>query len=676
MKTKSDSQGQRRAKYGLNVTVAIIVALALVVVINALVDWQVRRLPIGAKSWLRYDLTATRAYTLAPQTVKVLSELDEPVAVTAILRVDDKNGQDVADLLDEYAQASSRFELDTIDPDRDAGRLEAYYRQLEDRFAEETSPVRTAVGAGLETLGGLIDNIAAVRGQAQEITADPELTDAKLRQEFQLLANKLGEIEAAYINAQQQLTDALAQPLPAWSNARLDLLNAFRKADAEVFTPFSREFARRAKNRNAPLGVRDLLLRMESAIDSARQPLRQATQDLTAPPTPARYDRLLASLRTGEVIVLLNADRERVVPVAEMFTTPTADEPARFVGEDRLTGTLSAMQIDQPPMVVFVHDLPVGITNPRSGFSHVISRLATIDFVVEEWPVGSNDNPRSGQTAAAKPPPEPAAGQRAVWIVPGLSLERVTQTQRERIAALFEKRLAEGDGVMVCFGYDPEAEFRSLDPLAELAGSWGLVPRSHQLLLYEGLSTEGRAASQADWLISDWPSRSPLSDALAGREVQFVAPTPIDFQPQPRVETQTLIELDQPKVWAETGLTSQEEIAAARYSQEAAVGQPVVAATSERRGEQGRLMAFTERYWLTDRQAGRRLGNSELFVNSVYWLAGLDEAIAATPRSQDLRRVEALSDGQQLAYRLLLLAGLPGLSLLAGGAVWSVRRRG
>lgn len=677
----SSSQGKRRAKYGVNVVVAVVVAVALVVIVNALVDWQVRQLPVGAKSWLRYDLTATRAYTLAPQTQKLLSGLDEDLSLTAIMRTDDMQGQSVADLLDEYADASNRLDIDVIHPDRDLARLEAFYQQLEARFADETAPLEAAVAVGLDALEQLADQFGEMKAKIDQIVADESLADDELRQEFQLLANKLGEVEVAYTNAQQTLAGALGEPMPPWSNGRADLLNALRKVDGEVLAPFAREFARRAKNRNAPLGARDTLLRLDASIDAAREPLRSAIETLTTPPTPTRYDRLQASLRQGEVVVILSPDRERVVSVAEMFTAPTADTPARFIGEDRLTGTLVAMQIDQPPLIVFVRDTPVSVTHPRGGFSHVTSRLATADFAITEWAVGGSGNdPRSQEQAAAAPPPTPADGQQAVWIVPTLSLERTTQADRELVASVLKKRLAAGDGVLLCFTYDAEALFRPADPLIELAGAWGIAPRMHELLLHEGLGADGRPSNEAAWLIRDWPSDSPLGGALAGREVQLAAPTPIGFEPRPKVITQALIELDQPRMWTATVL-SEQEIDASGFTAESEAKNPVVAATAEALADgdgepRGRLMVFTERHWLSDQQAGRRLGNSELFMNSTYWLAGLDEAIAATPRSQDIRRVAALSDGQQLTYRLILLAGLPGLTLLAGMAVWFVRRRG
>lgn len=686
-------QNTRRLKYGLNVAIAIVAALALVVLVNVLVDWQVSRLPVGAKSLLRYDLTATRAYTLAPQTQQLLSALDEDVRLVAVLRVDGKNGQDLSDLLDEYARTSNRVDVEVIHPDRELARLEDFYRQLEARFDEETAPLRDAVTAGLSAMDTLTDDIEQMKSRVVELAADAELGEGRVRDELQLLANKLGQIEQAYRKAGQTLSEAAGKPLPPWSNARNDLLNALRKADAEVLGPFAREFAQRSNDREAPLGVRDALLRMDSKIDTIRQRVNQAIKTLAAPPTPSRYDRLLGSLRSGEVVVVLGPDRERVVPIAEMFAAGPADADGnattRFVGEDRLTGTLVTMQTDQPPLVVFVHDAPSSVVEPRGGLSHVAGRLVTADFEVVEWTIGgggvSAGIETPGRDQAAAPPPDVAAGRRAVWVVPALSLVRTTQADREMVAKVLRQRLAEGDGVLLSFSYDPEALYRPSDPLIELAGAWGLAPRMHELILHENLGQDGRPRGDAGWVVDDWPSNSPLGGALAGRDVQLVAPTPIGFEPRPNVDTMPVITLDDPRAWVATGLTTPAEIAEAEFTVEDALDGATVAAAAEhttedfsddRPREAGRLMVFTERHWLSDQQAGRRLGNSELFMNSIYWLAELDQAIAATPRSQDIRRVAALTDGRQLTYRLLLLAGLPGAALLAGGVVWLVRRRG
>jgi len=68
-------------------------------------------------------------------------------------------------------------------------------------------------------------------------------------------------------------------------------------------------------------------------------------------------------------------------------------------------------------------------------------------------------------------------------------------------------------------------------------------------------------------------------------------------------------------------------------------------------------------------------GNTELFVSSVFWLAHQEQLIAASPRTQDLRRVDPIPAATLSVYRGVLVAGLPGLVFVVGVAVWLVRRR-
>jgi len=683
-------QGKRRVVYGLNVVVAVVVAFALVVLVNVIVDWQYRRLPAGIKPLLRYDLTATRAYTLAPQTHKVLSGLDGEVRFVAVLRVDDKNSQDVADLLDEYARYTSNLSVDIIHPDRELPRLEKFYAELEARFTQETAPLRLAVEAGLGSLGELVGDFGSLKVEFEKLASDEKTPKGKLRDDLRLVAKNLAKIESQYAAAAQGLGKQMHQPLPPLSGARQALLTDLRKVDTEVLSSIRKQLPKWIRDRDATLKMRDARLRMEAAIDATRLRLRGVVEALSKPAAPTRYDRLIASLGGGETVIVLGPNAERVVPLAEMFTPgpthATGQPTTQFVGEDRLTGALVTMHVAQPPLIVFVRDGPVSLIGPRGGLSHVAGRMVTADFEVTEWAIGGgggNADPRGNDQAAVAAPPSPAAGQSAVWVVPALSLERTTHAARELLANLLSRRLAAGDGVLLNFTYDREALVRSADPLIELAQRWGISPRTHQLVVHESLDRDGRTRGDVAWLLSRWPQDSPLGGAMAGRAVQWIAPCPIDLPPRIGVATQPWASLNLPKMWLADGLTSG-EVALARYDPEAAVDDVPIAAASHRVAEgsgalptgKGRLVVFTESRWLTNQLAGQVLGNSELFVNTAYWLAGLDDAIAATPRTQDIRRIGAIDDGPALAYRLILLAGLPGAALLAGVAVWWVRRRG
>ena len=80
---------------------------------------------------------------------------------------------------------------------------------------------------------------------------------------------------------------------------------------------------------------------------------------------------------------------------------------------------------------------------------------------------------------------------------------------------------------------------------------------------------------------------------------------------------------------------------------------------------------------LADRPGARILypGNSDLFVNSICWLAHEEALIAASPRTQDIRRIEPMGSGALQTYRVLLWGGMPAVILVLGIVVGLMRRR-
>ncbi|MCC5828980.1 MAG: hypothetical protein JJU36_05985, partial [Phycisphaeraceae bacterium] len=68
--------------------------------------------------------------------------------------------------------------------------------------------------------------------------------------------------------------------------------------------------------------------------------------------------------------------------------------------------------------------------------------------------------------------------------------------------------------------------------------------------------------------------------------------------------------------------------------------------------------------------------NSELFVNSVCWLAGLEGLVAASPQVQAVIRIGPVDPVQLSRLRWAYTAGIPLLCLLGGAGVWLMRRRG
>ncbi len=134
--------GSLRARplaYGVNTVVACGLALALLGLVDAL----------AARHSLRFDLTAGKRYTLAPQSVKVVKALDEPVKVTAFFGEVQPGRRRFKELMSQYAYHNPKLTYEIIDPDRQPalarrykvtsyGTIVAERKDREERFFDVT----------------------------------------------------------------------------------------------------------------------------------------------------------------------------------------------------------------------------------------------------------------------------------------------------------------------------------------------------------------------------------------------------------------------------------------------------------------------------------------------------------------------------------------------------------
>lgn len=101
----------RQGRYGSNVLIMTVAFFVIVILVNFLVF----------RSPTRVDVTATRVFTLAPQTIKVLEELDTPVRASAFFIPSGINSattrQQAEDLLNEFARRSDNFNYRFVDPE-------------------------------------------------------------------------------------------------------------------------------------------------------------------------------------------------------------------------------------------------------------------------------------------------------------------------------------------------------------------------------------------------------------------------------------------------------------------------------------------------------------------------------------------------------------------------------
>ena len=99
----------QRALRATNLAVYTVVAVAIIVVVNWFSNQHVKR----------WDLTKNQAYSLSPQTVKLLQGLKQDLTLYVF---DQKaNFQSQGDVLNLYSEASHRVKVQYVDPNRDPG---------------------------------------------------------------------------------------------------------------------------------------------------------------------------------------------------------------------------------------------------------------------------------------------------------------------------------------------------------------------------------------------------------------------------------------------------------------------------------------------------------------------------------------------------------------------------
>lgn len=102
----------RRTQAGMNALVMSLLFIGIVGVLNYL----------GYRFHKRIDLTGTRQYSLSPQTLEILQNLDVPVQAIAVFTDEDPRRQTVEDLLREYAQVTDKFTYEFINPNREPAK--------------------------------------------------------------------------------------------------------------------------------------------------------------------------------------------------------------------------------------------------------------------------------------------------------------------------------------------------------------------------------------------------------------------------------------------------------------------------------------------------------------------------------------------------------------------------
>jgi hypothetical protein len=708
------TQASRRAVYGFNVLIAIVVALGLAVLLNLIAHRGYQRVGASLKNWVRYDLTATRRYSLSEQTVNVLGELEEPFKLVGLFRGSNVHLRRLPRLMNEYAAYGEGVTAQHIRFDSDIKARQKLLKELAARFDDDLKPAREAlqqlVGPSTETNTNGASNQATLATLSEQLNQaitplkaalqSPEFANAQRKEQVRQITRLLQrrDPQRGDTPQSQRIRRQLEQPLPKYGELQSSLQSSLEQLD-NLLQQAQSLFEKMSNAQDAVPAVAEQLLQANRSMKRAQNIVQQAVDALSSTSVPERYDEIRNDVMNNECVVILGPKQVKAIAVNELYrTNPTARRRGQasqaqqsFIGEEKLTGALLSMTMESSPLAVFVStgQPPLG---RRGQYTHVADRLRNANFEVTQWNPGARQMQRGGGSQA----PTPNEGQKAVWIVvpsqqsrnPRMMMQQ--QGGQQQVAEHLRARLKAGDGVMLMMMLNPSAGMGAGDPLQSMIDSWGLQPQLDRLILSLQQHPSGRQMMRRRHNVQDWPKASPITGPLGGMQAQLsLLISPLRYEQKEGVTQHPLIRITGDNLWAESDLRGLNPNNL-KVNDKTRQDSFVVGRAAEKDG--ARLVVTTAGPWASNSLAaaansyltpeGRieRGGllypaNSELLINSVFWLSDQEQLIAPSPRTQDVRRVNPdLSDTTLAWFRGLAVGGLPVLALALGLGVWLVRR--
>lgn len=687
-----DAQTARRIKYGLNVAVAIVASLAIVVVFNLITVKYLKR--------IRLDVTESRRYSLSEQTHKLLRGLEHDYSIISLMSTGIAEYDNARDLIDEYGHYSGSVTVEHLNPASE--QADRFFKAIAERYDSHLEPIRTAIERAHRVLVEIEPTVSQQVNNVRDLSktagaSNPRLSEliAGVDQFFQQwLFDCSPLIEKIPAQLQDPIAD-LGRISAALAKAMTELDGGLSQMTAR-YRPF-------VDADDISSAIKDKLLSLTTMCKQLRSSIAATIDALNNLPDAADYEKLRNQLDQQDSVAIVGEDEVQVIAVSDMFPQPNASELRRaqeegrtlnptFLGEEKITGALISMELDRKPMIVFVSDDPRRpALGPRGTYRHVAQRLENMNFEVRPWLPTANRGP-DGRMAPPQPPPQPANGQRVVWVITPLSGSSAmfggpaSGGAAQKVADVVREQLGKGQAALINFAPDRSAGLGGSNPMVELVGQWDITPQVDRLLLRE-IMFRGRSLGINEFKVIDWPNHLSVTEALGRMPgvFAFASPLVLGATEGKNLEHWILAEVRGDRVWAETdyGPDPYENL----FDETKAAAAFTLAVAAQR--DAARLIVVTDAVWASDdvtaagslqMQGGRVVigtrypANAELFVNSVCWLAGLEQIIARTARSQDIRRINDISATSLTVIRWWLPTAMVLTTFFAGMTVWLVRR--
>jgi hypothetical protein len=695
----TETQTARRVKYGANVAIAAIAAIAIVVGLNYIAYKRLFN--------VRFDLTSTRAWSLSDRTARVVDSLNEDYRLVMLISSANEYHQRALDFINEYDYLSDKLTVEHIDP-KEQAKVDRFLTDMAARYDQPLKPTRDAQAQAMGAAEKVHEQLADVIGRMHAMLDNEQIADQGLADLIGEQANMFITIRSNFEQVLDELKKVRDEALPPLNDINTQLQRVFA-GNAQVNINGAYEWFKAESARDdTPEALRESFGAMAELLGEMRGEMQAAAAAIKDITVPQAYEKMRNELRSQyEKVVIIGPEDKapRVVLLNEMFRQGSQQEEAQtdltFIGESKITGALVTMELDHDPMIVFVSTGQNQALGQQGDYQQLASRLRLMNFDVRQW----RASPTTQQTMMGQPqmmpaeePPVPAPGQSVVWVVPPIESSNPQMAmmgmsqEAQTVIAHLNQRIAQGDGVLMMLGVNRAAMQGMPDPAGDFVRQFGITPQLDRIILRERADPNRRRTGFVRvHQFNDWSDDSPITHAIKGLSAVFFVASPMTLSTEPPdgVSLKPLVQLTGEGLWAETDLSFL-QTGEAELDADTASKSFTLAATVEKGGS--RIMVVTDPAWATDyvttnADPSLRLpqlgavygvaypGNAELFINSTLWLLDLDQLIAPSG-TQEIRRVDDISDKNLITLRWVLLAGMPLLALAAGIGVWFVRRKG
>ncbi len=727
--TQGTEVGRRRAYYGTNVVLQIVMVTLVVVGAVYLAQGALRG---------QLDLTRRGVNSLTPRTLQLLGHLKQDVKIVAIYTVLSKYDEraqkrqtTVQDLLDLYeANGHGHITADVIDPMKDRGRMVAVLNRLRDKpaYKDEAAAHIQALTDFSDLSQQISDLVAQQIAEVDRLSsANPELRDTfflDINQELQRIQRQ-GERTA------EELRTLQAGDMPAYGRA-IETVRNYLQAVSTYFEAFGNWVA---KNASLVSGLgeagEDFVNQARMRYDEMREQIGTLLTQ-TAELERTKLEDLADQLNrwANAPPILVEADDEALVlPFAEVWPfrmnanvpLPADGDEREFAGEQAVSSAILRLTQKERTAVVFTRyggESPIVPDFsrmqsmrriPRAPFGELNELLEQENFITHDWDV---------KTDKAVPKIEDAS--RRVYVVFPPTPPVQTDPRRppaegpiapEDVQLIIDAVKESGRAIFLASWSPPPQGPMPVGGRYEfgdyLKNNWGVEVKHKYIVLPFAPSmddpelflatqlTQGMIIGGEDLRFTDHPISAPLRALPAG--FRMACPLQIvpaeEFPEGVDVEPIVLVR-ETDSVWAIEDvmrLNADFQRRQGTYPRDDDIRPPFPVAVSAEREEDGRLVVFASEQFAADSvlgmqglmQVGNSLAlyarfpaNADLFMNAIHWLTDNSNRISVGVRGTDVPRLSRLEEGPALEFwRVFLMAIWPALALVVGGGVWLFRRR-